>query len=406
MKTKTASPGTTLNRREFMRALGVAGGGTFMAPLVAAADLNLKPTPEQLVRFPEKTDLILRTDRPPQLETPLHYFREDLTPNNAFYVRWHLEGIPTSVDPGTFRLQISGHVETPLSLSVAELRSGFETVSLVAVNQCSGNSRSFFEPRVPGGQWKNGAMGNARWAGVRLRDLLDRAGVKGGAVDVAFSGLDRAAMAGTPNFVKALGIDHSQDGEVMVAYQMNGADLPMLNGFPLRLVVPGWYATYWVKALNHVQVLPEKFQGFWMDKAYRIPTSPDGNESSEHVATETTPINRLSLRSLFVRPEPGEKIPLNDSFEIQGLAFDSGIGIERVEVSTDSGTTWRAARLDPDLGKYSWRRWRFRWSPPSPGKYQLKMRAFNRAGQQQTTSLWNRGGYMRNVIEQTDVEVL
>ncbi len=334
------------------------------------------------------------------------YFREDLTPNDAFYVRWHLEGIPTSIDVEAFRLRIEGHVEKPLSLSLAELRRNFETVSIIGVNQCSGNSRSFFEPRVPGGQWKNGAMGNARWTGVRLRDLLDRAGVKGGAVEVAFNGLDRAAMPGTPNFVKALEVDHARDGEVMVAYQMNGSELPMLNGFPLRLVVPGWYATYWVKALSHIQVLPEKFHGFWMDKAYRIPTSPDGNESPEHVAAETTPINRISLRSLFVRPEPGEKIPPHAPFEIQGLAFDSGIGMERVEVSTDDGRTWLNAQLDRNLGKYSWRRWRFRWNPPSPGKYQLKVRAFNRAGQQQTTSLWNRGGYMRNVIEHTEVEVL
>lgn len=389
-----------------MRALGAAGGGTLMAPLIAAADLNPKRTLEQLVRFPEKTDLILRTDRPPQLETPLRYFREDLTPNDAFYVRWHLEGIPTSVDLGAFRLQISGHVERPLSLSVADLRGQFEAVSLVAVNQCSGNSRSFFEPRVPGGQWKNGAMGNARWTGVRLRDLLDRSGVKAGAIDVAFSGLDRAAMPGTPNFAKALGVDHARDGEVMLAYEMNGADLPMLNGFPLRLVVPGWYATYWVKALTQIQVLPEKFHGFWMDKAYRIPTSPDGKELPDHLATETTPINRMSLRSLFVRPEPDEQIPSKAPFEIQGIAFDSGIGIQRVEFSTDNGATWGTAQLDKDFGNYSWRRWRHRWNPPGPGKYQLKVRAFNRAGEQQTNRLWNRGGYMRNIIEQTDVEVI
>ena len=406
MKAKTGIPGTTLNRREFMRVLGVAGGGTLMAPLIATADSNPKRTLDQLVRFPEKTDLILRTDRPPQLETPLHYFREDLTPNEAFYVRWHLEGIPTSVDLDAFRLQIGGHVEKPLSLSVADLRGQFEAVALVAVNQCSGNSRSFFEPRVPGGQWKNGAMGNARWKGVRLRDLLDRAGVKAGAVDVGFSGLDRAAMSGTPNFAKALALDHARDGEVMVAYEMNGADLPMLNGFPLRLVVPGWYATYWVKSLSQIQVLPEKFHGFWMDKAYRIPTSPEANESSEHLAAETTPINRMSLRSLFVRPEPGEQLSSKARFEMQGLAFDSGSGIQRVEVSTDQGGTWQAAQLDPELGKYSWRRWRLRWNPPASGRYQFQVRAFNRAGQHQSTSLWNRGGYMRNVIEQTEVEVL
>jgi DMSO/TMAO reductase YedYZ molybdopterin-dependent catalytic subunit len=406
VKSRLHLPGIRGNRRAFIRLVGVAGAGTLISPETLRAVPDLKPPEEQLVRFPEKTDLILRTDRPPQLETPLRYFREDFTPNDAFYVRWHLEGIPTSVDLATFRLQIGGHVQRPLSLSVADLRRQFETVSLVAVNQCSGNSRSFFEPRVPGGQWKNGAMGNARWSGVRLRDLLDQAGVKAGAVDVSFRGLDRAPMAATPDFAKALALDHARDGEVMVAYEMNGAELPMLNGFPLRLVVPGWYATYWVKALSDIQVLPEKFHGFWMDKAYRIPTAPDGNESPEHLAVETTPINRLSLRSLFVRPEPGEQIPAKAPFEIQGLALDSGSGIERVEISTNAGRDWQAARLDPELGKYSWRRWRWSWNPPARGKHQLKVRAFNRAGQQQTTSLWNRSGYMRNVIEQAEVEVV
>ena len=171
-----------------------------MTPSLVQAEPGVGASQDRLVRYPEKTDLILRTDRPPQLETPLEFFRTDITPNEAFYVRWHLEGIPTSIDADTFRLQIGGHVRQPLSLSLEELRRQFEPVSIIAVNQCSGNSRSFFEPRVAGGQWKNGAMGNARWTGVRLRDLLDRAGVKAGAVEVAFSGLDRASRASTPDF--------------------------------------------------------------------------------------------------------------------------------------------------------------------------------------------------------------
>ncbi|MGO8696416.1 MAG: molybdopterin-dependent oxidoreductase [Limisphaerales bacterium] len=394
-----------LSRRDFVRAAGVVGASVLASPFTPPV-AGESPVPvEKLVRFPEKLELILRTDRPPQLETPLRYFREDLTPNEAFYVRWHLEGIPTSVNTREFRLQISGHVEKPVALSLADLRSQFEAVSLVAVNQCSGNSRSFFAPRVPGGQWKNGAMGNARWTGVALRDLLDRAGVKTGAIEVSFGGLDRPALSATPKFVKALSIDHAKDGEVMVAYEMNGTELPILNGFPLRLVVPGWYATYWVKALNEIQVLPEKFHGFWMEKAYRVPASPDGNESSGHLSTETTPISRMTLRSLFVRPEPGERLPAKAPFDVQGIAFDSGSGIQRVEVSVDGGANWQMAQLDPDLGKYSWRRWRLNWAPPATGKYSLKVRAFNNAAQQQTGSLWNRGGYMRNVIEQTEVEV-
>jgi sulfite dehydrogenase len=395
-----------LNRRSFVRLLGAAGVGSLMSPWLTRGAAKPDAPVDQLVRFPGKTDLILRTDRPPQLETPLHYFQQDLTPNEAFYVRWHMEGIPTSVDLGTFRLQIGGHVEKPLSLSMADLRHQFEPVSVIAVNQCSGNSRSFFEPRVPGGQWRNGAMGNASWTGVRLRDLLDRAGVKAAAVDVSFGGLDRPPLAATPIFAKALSVDHARDGEVMVAYAMNGTELPMLNGFPLRLVVPGWYATYWVKALNEITVLSEKFHGFWMDKAYRIPTAPDANEMPGHLAPETEPINRMNLRSLFVRPEPGEQVARQTSFEIQGLAFDGGYAIERVEVSTDDGANWQTARLDPDLGRYSWRRWRLAWRPAAPGQYHLKVRAFNRAGQQQNDRLWNRSGFMRNVIEQTDVEVI
>jgi DMSO/TMAO reductase YedYZ molybdopterin-dependent catalytic subunit len=225
-------------------------------------------------------------------------------------------------------------------------------------------------------------------------------------VDVGFRGLDRAPLAATPGFAKALGIDHARNGEVIVAYAMNGADLPMLNGFPLRLVVPGWYATYWVKALQEITVLPAKFQGFWMDKAYRIPTTPNAEEIPGHLATETEPINRLNLRSLFVRPEPGGQVPRQAPFEIQGLAFDSGYGIQRVEVSTNDGVTWQAARLDPELGKYSWRRWRLPWSPPASGKYRLRVRAFNRGGEQQTAKLWNRSGFMRNVIEQIEVEAI
>jgi len=406
MRPQTQLTSRPLNRRMFVRLVGAAGAGTLLSPLLTRGGSNPGAPKEQLVSFPEKTNLILRTDRPPQLETPLDYFLQDLTPTEAFYVRWHLEGIPTSIDPGSFRLQIGGHVEKPVELSLDDLRTQFDPLSIIAVNQCSGNSRSFFEPRVPGGQWKNGAMGNARWTGVSLRDLLDRCGVKSGAIDVGFEGLDRAPLSATPRFVKALSIDHARDGEVIVAYEMNGAALPMLNGFPLRLVVPGWYGTYWVKALREISVLPEKFHGYWMDKAYRIASTPNANEEPGHLATETVPINRLSLRSLFVRPKPDEQIHRGTSFEIQGLTFDSGYGIQRVEVSTGNGANWQSAQLDPELGKYSWRRWRFPWLPPATGKFRLRVRAFNRGGQQQTTALWNRSGFMRNVIEQTEVEVL
>jgi DMSO/TMAO reductase YedYZ molybdopterin-dependent catalytic subunit len=349
--------------------------------------------------------MILLTDRPPQLETPIHYFRQDLTPNEAFFVRWHLEGVPTSVDLRTFRLNVNGNVRQTLQLSVDDLRSQFEPISIIAVNQCSGNSRSFFEPRVPGGQWKHGAVGNAKWTGVSVKAILDRAQVKSGAVDVSFNGLDAPPLPSVSDFVKALSIDHARDGEVMIAYAMNDQALPMVNGFPLRLVVPGWYGTYWVKALSDVTVLPQAFSNFWTDKAYRIPSGPNGNESPSNLAKDTIPISRFNVRSIFVRPEPDETLHHGMPNEIEGIAFDSGYGIRRVEVSTDGGSTWTDARLDPEIGKYSWRRWRASWAPANRGQYRLMARATNAMGETQSKEQWNRSGFMWNVIQQVDVKV-
>jgi sulfite dehydrogenase (cytochrome) subunit A len=399
-----------LRRRDFLHAALLAvGAASARIPLAFAADVPATaPTnhaAKRLMRFPEKTDLILLTDRPPNLETPLRYFRHDLTPNDAFFVRWHLSGIPTSVDLQTFRLAVSGHVEKPLKLSLEDLKSSFDPVSIVAVNQCSGNSRSFYEPRVNGGQWGHGAVGNARWTGVRLRDILQRAGIKDGAVDVSFAGLDRGITPDVPQFVKSLSIEKAMDGDVMVAYAMNDAPLPMLNGFPFRLVVPGWFGTYWVKSLSDINVLADHFKGFWMDKAYRIPNVPDAQETPQKLATDTVPISSMSVRSLFVRPESAQRLERETAVEVEGLAFDGGHGIRKVEVSLDGGTKWRDAQLDPEIGKFSWRRWRTTWQPQAAGSYRLMARATNVAGQTQTSYQWNRSGYQRNVIEQVDVTV-
>ncbi len=365
--TETVQKVSFMNRRRFFQLAGAAGAALMASPDRMTSVLGASSSMRDLVRFPEKTEMILLTDRPPQLETPIHYFRQDLTPNEAFFVRWHLEGIPTSVDLRTFRVNVSGHVRQPLQLSVDELRSQFEPISIIAVNQCSGNSRSFFEPRVPGGQWKDGAVGNAKWTGVPLKSI--------------------------------------RDGEVMIAYAMNDQALPMVNGFPVRLVVPGWYGTYWVKALSDITVLPQAFSNFWTDKAYRIPSGPNGTESPKDLAKDTVPINRFNVRSIFVRPDPDETLHPGIPTEIEGIAFDSGHGIRRVEVSTDGGGTWTDARLEPELGKYSWRRWRASWTPRNRGQYRLMARATNAIGETQSKEQWNRSGFMWNVIQEVDVSV-
>jgi sulfite dehydrogenase (cytochrome) subunit A len=408
--------GRQLPRRQFITMLislgGLAvAGRTFGYGLEFPSALQLATGPAKTgtrkpPHYPEKTELILLTDRPPQLETPLRYFLADLTPNDAFFVRWHLSGIPTTVDLRTFRLEVGGRVSKPLSLSLNDLQSKFEPAALVAVCQCAGNSRSLFEPRVPGGQWGNGAMGNARWKGVRLKDVLDAAGVLPGAVQVGLHGLDVPPIEKTPRFQKSLQLEHARDGEVMIAYEMNGEPLPMLNGFPIRLVVPGWYATYWVKALSSITVLDQPLKTFWMDKAYRIPDNADANEDPQHLSPATVPISRMAVHSIFVRPEPDEQLRAGQKYELAGVANDGGSGIRRVEVSKDGGRSWSDATLGTDLGKYSWRRWRAEWTPPAKGTYHLMVRATSNSGETQRTAQWNRSGYQRDIIEQLDVVVL
>ena len=418
---KLFPPEARLPRRTFLRIAGAAGGGLVLSackkesstastegsatPATAASEPAMAAAQREMATFPEKTELILLTDRPPQLETPLKYFQTDITPNEAFFVRWHLADIPTSVDTAKFRLNVHGHVNKPLELSIDELRK-FEPVSIVAVNQCSGNSRSLFEPRVPGGQWTNGAMGNAKWTGVRLAELLDKAGVKDGAVEVTFQGLDKAVLPQTPAFVKSLKLEKARDKDVIVAYAMNDQPLPMLNGFPIRLIVPGWYATYWVKALNDINVVNEPFTGFWMAKAYRVANNPHATEAPDKLATDTVPINTMTVRSVIVTPQPEDKVSKGTACEISGVAFDGGKGIARVDVSTDGGATWQAAKLDPnDLGNYSWRRFRYSWTPSTAGTAKLMARATNTAGDTQETSQWNRSGYARDVIDPVVINV-
>lgn len=347
-----------------------------------------------------KDSMLLLTDRPPNIETPLKYFLQDYTPNNVFFVRWHLSGLPTAVDADTFRLRVGGNVTKEIALSLDDLKTKFTPFTITALCQCSGNSRSFFDPRVPGGQWKNGAMGNARWTGVKLKDILAYAGAKRNSKDISFNGLDVPPMAPIADFEKSLSYYHANDGEVMVAYEMNGESLSLLNGYPLKLVVPGWYATYWVGMLSNIQVHTKPFEGFWMKKAYLVPKGvPNANETPDSIATNLEPISIMNVRSIFVSPEPNHSIKAGQQTDIQGVAFDGGYGITKVEMSEDGGKTWLPAKLDPDLGKYSWRRWHYSFTPSQKGNYSLYVKATNANGQTQPMHQWNHSGYMHNEIE-------
>jgi DMSO/TMAO reductase YedYZ molybdopterin-dependent catalytic subunit len=259
---------------------------------------------------------------------------------------------------------------------------------------------------MPGVQWGRGAVGNAKWTGVRLREVLAAAGPRDGAVEVTFGGLDRAPLESVPRFEKSLAMAVATRDEPLLAWSMNEAPLPMMNGFPLRLVVPGWYSTYWVKALEAITVLDHPFEGYWMKKAYRIPATPDASESPDALEKETLPVSRMNVRSLFVHPRAGEKLTGGAMTELEGVAWDNGSGIARVEVSTDGGTTWQDARLERDLGPFSWRRWRAVWMPRDKGPATVVARATSGLGERQEGKpRWNRSGYMKNDAERVDVEI-
>jgi DMSO/TMAO reductase YedYZ molybdopterin-dependent catalytic subunit len=370
----------------------------------ATVDLPIVNGTRKLTVYPEKRAMIVLTSRPPQLETPFEVFNEGvITPNDAFFVRYHNAGIPTSIDPDKYVIKIGGNAAgKPYELALADLRTQFKPVELVAVNQCSGNSRGLFAPRVTGGQLMNGAMGNARWVGIPLKDVLAKAELKNSARQVTFNGLDTAIFNGG-DFVKALDVNQALDPDVMIAYQMNGAEIPMLNGFPVKLIVPGYYGTYWVKHLSEIEVIDSVYDGFWMRPAYRIPDNDCACVDPGTTPANTRPIGRFNVRSFITSLSDGTKLRAGQPIIVRGIAFDGGQGIREVAWSTDGGQTWRAAKLGDDLGRYSFREFTFPFTPEK-GTYDVRVRAWNRSGQSQPMeALWQPAGYMRNVVERIAV---
>ena len=359
-----------------------------------------------IATYPEKRPMLLLTERPPQLETPYEVFDHGaFTPNDAFFVRYHLAGTPPrGLDAATFRVKVSGAVERPLDLGIADLRRDFPVTELAAVNECSGNGRGFSNPRVAGGQLGEGMMGNALWRGVSVKALLDHAGVKAGAHAVEFNGADRPQITTVPDFVKGLGLEHARNGDVMLAYEMNGAPLPLLNGYPLRLIVPGYYGTYWVKHITDLTVLDQDSQSFWMQKSYRIPDNDCNCTPAGTPATATRPIGKLNVRSFITNLTDGGPAKASSRALVRGIAFDGGSGIAAVDLSTDGGKTWTPTKLGKDHGNYSFREWTAQ-TPLARGEHVLIARARNRAGDvQPMAATWNPSAYMRNVADPVRVK--
>lgn len=409
------------DRRQFLkgvaRGLVALGAGSLAPRLVRGADAVALSTPglpsgtleESILHaLPGKRPLIKRTYRPPNYETPVEYFDQAFTPNDAFFVRYHHSEIP-EVSAARWKLEVSGDaVEKPLTVDFDDLTKGYEQVELAAVCLCSGNRRGLFDPHVPGVQWAYGAMGNARWTGVRLRDVLAKAGVKKEAVEVVLRGADSPPLVTSPEFVKSIPIWKALDENALLAHRMNGAPLPHWNGHPVRLIVPGWTATYWTKHVVSLQVLSRPFQGFWMNPAYRIPTGkfPIVDRFTSQETEASTPITEMVVNSLVTSPKAGQRLRLGQRVEVKGIAWDGGFGMHSVEVSTDGGRSWRPADLGRDLGRFSWRQWTYPFQADRKGVHTVMARATNRVGATQTFDLLpNPAGYHHNLVQKIDVLV-
>ncbi|HEY6967394.1 MAG TPA: molybdopterin-dependent oxidoreductase [Burkholderiales bacterium] len=410
------------SRRRIVSAL--SGAGTLAAlgalpralaaPLGSTAALGLAEIPDgmlaeqYLYALPGKVALIKKTYRPPNFETPIEYFRTPITPNKAFFVRYHLAGIP-QVKAGDWSLSVAGDAAGNMApLTLAELKKNFKQTEITAVCQCSGNRRGLFEPHVPGVEWGVGAMGNAVWRGVRLKDVLAKVGVKKEAVEVVFDGADHAPLPKTPDFVKSLPVDVAMSDDVLIAFEMNGEPLPHWNGFPARLIVPGWTGTYWIKQLTSVKVMSGPEKNFWMSTAYRQPRGLFKTPTfGSQLYSPNEPITAMVVNSLITSLRNGQRVERGKPLEVRGVAWDRGNGIAKVEVSVDAGAQWAEAKLGKDLGRYSFREFALSVPLREDGGRVVMARATSKSGETQVEKLiHNPAGYHHNVIQRLYVEVV
>jgi DMSO/TMAO reductase YedYZ molybdopterin-dependent catalytic subunit len=394
--------------------MGAAGAGMALGSspfalrsIAAAAGFELPAALPEGVRnnavldaLPGKKPLIKLSYRAPNYETPIDYFRTAITPTDAFFVRYHLSNIP-EVDAKTWKLSVGGDgASGQAELTLDDLKR-LPAAEVVAVNQCSGNRRGLFQPHVPGVQWGYGAMGCARWKGARLKDILDKVGLKKEAIEIALDGADSGVTDKTPDFIKSIPGWKAIEDTTLVAYEMNGAPLPHFNGFPARVIVPGWTGVYWMKHVTSIKALTKPESSFWMSAAYRIPLGKFplvARFTSQETATNT-PITEMVVNSLISSPADGSNVKLGQPVSIGGIAWDGGYGINSVEVSSDGGKTWEAAALGEDLGRFAFRTFSYKFSPKARGKQTVMARATNKIGQGQTTELIpNPAGYHHNVI--------
>jgi len=385
-----------ISRRDFLKdtALTLAAAGTIQ-PLLSWATDPSAPI------VPGKQGMILRSFRFLDLEMPPEFMSNWITPVPHFFVRNHMFE-PSALNAGEWRLNISGEVDKPLTLSLAELEK-IESHSVTNTLECAGNGRAFQNPHVPGIQWQRGAVGNARFTGPRLRDLLERAGVKPTGKQVMFHGLDEVPGK-VPPFIRSIPLEKAVDGDTLIAIHMNGAPLNKHHGFPARALVPGWIGAASCKWLSEIKVMEKEFEGNFMKPGYRMPDKPVEPGGSVN-PDETHPITTLNVKSVIASPR--DRTPLKQgAIEIHGAAWAGEADVTKLEVSTDSGATWNPARLGSEHAHYAWRLWNYSWKPAKSGEFVIMSRASDSKGRQQpATASWNPSGYLYNAVDQVKVHV-
>jgi len=385
------------SRRGFLKQASAAAVAAGTIPPI----LTWALPPGQSVDFPGEDGMILRSYRFVDLETPVEDFNTWLTPVPHFFVRNHMHE-PSELDPKDWRLSIGGEVDNPLTLSLAEV-SKLETHSVVNSLECAGNGRGFYRPQVPGVQWGRGAVSTARFSGPRLRDVLERAGVKSTGKHVMFRGLDEVPGK-VPPFIRSIPIEKAIDADTLIATHMNGSPLTKHHGFPARALVPGWIGAASCKWLTEIKVLEAEFAGNFMSPAYRFPNQPV--QPGEAVKPEDThPLTALTVKSVIAVPSDGASIKLG-RIVVHGAAWAGEADIARVEISTDNGATWNPATLGHEQSHYAWRLWSYDWKAVKSGDYSICSRATDNQGRvQPSTAVWNPSGYLYNAIDQVKIHV-
>lgn len=351
----------------------------------------------------ENSGMRVLSTRPEDLEMQLPGFADYITPPEHFFVRTHVY-VPT-VELSEWRLKIDGLVGAPLTLTLDDLKK-MPSTELVAVVECAGNGRGFFNPHVPGMQWTNGGVANARWRGVRLADVLKRAGIKDSATEILFDGADQP-LGTMQDFRRTITAKKALDPNTLLAWEMNGGAIPMKHGFPLRLVVPGWASDSWAKWVTSLTVLDKEFDGFWMKNSYRKPDHPVAPMTAL-TPDQMQPVTSLRVKSVIAAPLDGAVARPGQTVEIRGVAWSGDKGaVTGVDVSTDGGRRWKAATLHRDQQTpFGWRQWEFSWKPDREEYYTIVARARDASGDVQPMAQeWNPSGYGWNVVPQTHVNV-